>query len=207
MRAIAHTLSFVVLAMIPLHAQSAPEKADPEQVVPMQKSAAPLKLPASKIPPRVPLSPRERAVQMLNRFTYGPRPGDVEKVLAMGPDKWFEQQLNPAAIPDGALEKRLNDYPTLNLPPEQTLTIFPDRGMIQQVADGRKPYPTDDPLLQSVYEVQVFKLLQEQDQTKNGGRTQPPDDEIAAQKKLDQAIAARIVGELLPCRRRTTWRR
>jgi len=196
MRAFAHTLSFVVLAMLPLQAQSTPDKADPEQAVPMQKSAAPLKLPASKIPPRVPLSPRERAVQMLNRFTYGPRPGDVEKVLAMGPDKWFEQQLNPAAIPDGALDKRLNDYPTLNLSPEQILTIFPDRGMIQQVADGRKPYPTDDPLLQSVYEVQVFKLLQEQEQTRNIGKPQPSDDEIAAQKKVDQATAARIAGEL-----------
>ena len=196
MRAFAHTLSLVLLAAMPLHAQSVPDKsADPDQTAPMQKSAAPLKLPASKIPPRVPLSPRERAVQMLNRFTYGPRPGDVEKVLALGPDKWFEQQLNPAAISDGALDKRLNDYPTLNLSPEQILTIFPDRGAIQQVADGKKPYPTDDPLLQSVYEVQVFKLLQEQDQAKNG-KPQLSDEEIAAQKKIDQATAARIAGEL-----------
>ena len=197
MRAFVNSLSFVVLAMIPLHAQSVSDKSvDPDQIAPMQKSAAPLKLPASKIPPRVPLSQRERAVQMLNRFTYGPRPGDVEKVLALGPDKWFEQQLNPSAIPDGALDKRLTDYPTLNLSPEQILTIFPDRGVIQQVADGKKPYPTDDPLLQSVYEVQVYKLLQEQDQTKNGGKPQPSDDEVAAQKKADQATAARIAGEL-----------
>jgi hypothetical protein len=125
MHAFAHTLSLVVLAMIPLQAQSVSDKsADPEQAAPMQKSAAPLKLPTSKIPLRVPLSPRERTVQMLNRFTYGRRPGDVEKVLAMGPDKWFEQQLNPAAISDGALEKRLNDYPTLNSPPSKLSRSF-----------------------------------------------------------------------------------
>ena len=200
MRVFVRTLSFIVLAAIPLHGQSAADKPapdqEPTQAAPMQKSTAQLKLPPSKIPPKVPLSPRERAVQMLNRFTYGPRPGDVEQVLAMGPDKWFEQQLNPAAIPDPALSKRLNDYPTLNLSAEQILAIYPDRGVIQQVADGKRPYPTDDPLLQSVYEVQVYKLLQEQERTKNPDRPQPTDEEIAAQKKADQETAARIAGQL-----------
>ena len=40
--------------------------------------------------------------------------------------------------------------------PEQALAIFPDRGAVTEVADGKRPYPTD-PLLQSVYEVQVYK--------------------------------------------------
>jgi uncharacterized protein (DUF1800 family) len=166
----------------------------------MQKATAQLKLPPSKIPPAKPLSQRERAVQMLSRFTYGPRPGDVEKVMAMGPDKWFAQQLDPASINDGALDKRLNDYPTLRLSPEQILAIFPDRGVIQQVAEGKRPYPIDDPLLQSVYEVQVYKLLQEQEKTqektRNPDAPEPSEAEIAAQKKADQDTAARIAGEL-----------
>ena len=200
MRAIVRTLGLLVLAGIALHAQSVADTSaanqDLAQSAPTQKSTAQLKLPTSKIPAKVPLSQRERSVQMLNRFTYGSRPGDVEQVLAMGPDKWFEQQLNPASIPDPALDKRLNDYPTLRLSPEQILAIFPDRGVIQQVAEGKRPYPTDDPLLQSVYEVQVYKLLEEQDKTKNPDRSQPTDEEIAAQKKADQDTAARIAGEL-----------
>jgi len=59
----------------------------------------------------VPLTERERAEQLLNRFTFGARPGDVDRVLAMGADKWFEQQLNPDSIPNNALS-RLADYPT-----------------------------------------------------------------------------------------------
>ena len=79
MRVFACTLSFVVLATIPLHAQFSSDKvSDLDSSAPMQKSAAPLKLLASRIPPKAQLSPRERAVQLLNRFTYGPRPGDVE---------------------------------------------------------------------------------------------------------------------------------
>ncbi len=45
------------------------------------------KLPAlAREAPLVPLTERERAVQMLDRFTFGARPGDVERVLALGPD-------------------------------------------------------------------------------------------------------------------------
>ena len=50
---------------------------------------------------RAPTAPRgiqgeERVLHALNRFTFGPRPGDVEAVEAMGLERWFEQQLNPA---------------------------------------------------------------------------------------------------------------
>ncbi len=204
MRSFVLNLTLAACAATPLYSQSTPEKpaADQatEQPAPMQKATAQLKLPPSKIPPAKPLSQRERAVQMLSRFTYGPRPGDVEKVMAMGPDKWFAQQLDPASINDGALDKRLNDYPTLRLSPEQILAIFPDRGVIQQVAEGKRPYPIDDPLLQSVYEVQVYKLLQEQEKTqektRNPDAPEPSEAEIAAQKKADQDTAARIAGEL-----------
>jgi uncharacterized protein (DUF1800 family) len=63
----------------------------------------------------VPLTERERAVQVLDRFTFGARPGDVDRVMAMGVEKWFEQQLTPDAIKDPALDKRLADFPTLNM--------------------------------------------------------------------------------------------
>ena len=45
-------------------------------------------------------------VHALNRLTYGPRPGDVERVKAMGLQKWIDLQLTPARIDNGALEAR-----------------------------------------------------------------------------------------------------
>ncbi len=156
-----------------------------------------LKLPPPSVAPQVPLDQRERAVQLLNRFTYGARPGDVEAVLAKGSDQWFNQQLDPASIKDDALNKRLADYPTLNMTAEQALAVFPDRGSVEQVADGKRPYPTD-PLLASVYEVQVHKLLDERDQKKQLAlaKPEPTDAEKAAAKKVDQDTAARIAGDL-----------
>jgi uncharacterized protein (DUF1800 family) len=167
-----------------------------------QKKAATKPRPsaAAKPAPLVPLTQQERAQQLLNRFTFGPRPADLEQVLAITPDKWFEQQLNPAGIPDTILDKRLNDYPTLNMPPDQALLVFPDRGAIQQVADGKHPYPPD-PNLAAMYEVQVYKYNSDLDAKKINANGQPnisppTETEAAAQKKTDQTTAARIAGDL-----------
>ena len=147
-----------------------------------------------------PLNDRQRAEQMLSRFTFGARPGDVDRVLAMGVDKWFEQQLNPQLAPDGDLQKRLNDYPTLNMSPQQALAAFPDRGTVQRAGDGKQAIPTD-PLLASVYQVQIAKLREEQAARQldaNGNLPpEPSDAEKAAQKQEAQIDATRLAGELL----------
>jgi uncharacterized protein (DUF1800 family) len=179
-------LVLIVLSVAaPLHAQ---KKA---------KSKPPV---TTKPSPLLPLTDQERAQQILNRFTFGPRPGDLEQVLALTPEKWFEQQLNPASIPDAALDKRLAEYPTLNMQPDQALLVFPDRGAIQQVAEGKRPYPAD-PNLAAMYEVQVYKYNKDLDAKKinaNGqpNTTPPTEAEVAEQKKTDQAAAARIAGQL-----------
>ena len=165
-----------------------PHTARPKQPIP-QKTA-----------PLTSLKQREKVVQLLNRFTFGPRPGDVEKVLAQTPEKWFEQQLNPASINDPVVDRRLADYPTLGMAPDQALLTFPDGPTVQAVGDGRRPYPSD-PGLAAVYEVLVFKLNRDSDLKKLGpdGKLilhQPTDAELAAQKKADQATAARIAKDL-----------
>jgi uncharacterized protein (DUF1800 family) len=146
-----------------------------------------------------PLGPRDRVVQLLDRFTFGPKPGQVDRVLAQGEEKWLDAQMNPDAIPDGYLTKRLADYPTLTMTAQQASTVFPDRAQVNPVADGKVPYPAD-PLLNAVYEVQVTKAEQEKDKKKADGavvqKPEPTDAEKAAQKKLDQAAASRIFGDL-----------
>jgi uncharacterized protein (DUF1800 family) len=165
------------------------------------KARAALKQPVATAKPVVltPLGQRDRVVQLLDRFTFGPKPGQVDRVLAQGEDKWLDSQLDPDSIPDAYLVKRMADYPTLTMTAQQASTVFPDRGQIYPVADGKVPYPAD-PLLNAVYEVQVTKSEQEKDKKKADGavvqRPEPTDAEKAAQKKLDQAAASRIFGDL-----------
>ena len=56
-----------------------------------------------------------RIVHALNRLGYGPRPGAVEKVRALGLEKWIQLQLHPERIDDHALQARLAGYRTLGL--------------------------------------------------------------------------------------------
>ena len=39
------------------------------------------------------LSEREAVEHLLSRLSFGARPGEVEKVLAIGLEKWVQQQL------------------------------------------------------------------------------------------------------------------
>src|SRR5437660_703123 len=66
---------------------------------------------------KLPVSPDPDAtiVHVLNRLGFGPRPGDVAKVRAMGLDKWIDQQLHPERIADPAVATRLGPLRTLHL--------------------------------------------------------------------------------------------
>jgi uncharacterized protein (DUF1800 family) len=68
----------------------------------------------------------KRIVQVLNRLTFGPRPGDTEKVRRLGVEKWIDQQLHPDSIPENPiLETRLAALRTVNLPTWQILEQYP----------------------------------------------------------------------------------
>ena len=56
------------------------------------------------------LGPRA-AVHLLNRIGYGPRPGDVDRVLRQGLSRYIDEQLSPG--PDPELDTRLSAFPTL----------------------------------------------------------------------------------------------
>src|ERR1700689_3395772 len=91
------------------------------------------------------LSEQKRAVQALNRLTFGPRPGDLQQVMAMGVDRWIDLQLHPEKIPDSAVEARLAPFRTLHMSSREIVEEFPDNQMIKQVMDGKKAMPSDPP--------------------------------------------------------------
>jgi uncharacterized protein (DUF1800 family) len=70
------------------------------------------------------LTDQQRATHALNRLAFGPRPGDVERVMKIGVDRWVEQQLQPENIADEGVEKKLDAYPTLDLPADEIVEKF-----------------------------------------------------------------------------------
>ncbi|MCW3094699.1 MAG: hypothetical protein JWL77_317 [Chthonomonadaceae bacterium] len=80
---------------------------------------------ATKGPVRThPLTEDEKIVHVLNRLGFGPRPGDVEKVRAMGLERYINQQLMPESIPDAALDQKLAAYPSLQLSSAQLSEMY-----------------------------------------------------------------------------------
>jgi uncharacterized protein (DUF1800 family) len=57
----------------------------------------------------------QRIAHVLARLSFGARPGDFERVKAMGINAYIEQQLNPETIEDIALDAKLAKLPTLAL--------------------------------------------------------------------------------------------
>jgi uncharacterized protein (DUF1800 family) len=103
------------------------------------------------------MTEHQRALQALNRLTFGARPGDVERVAAMGVDRWIDLQLHPEKIDNSALDARLAPLRTLRLDTHSLLENFPPPPVVKAVAEGRLPMPSD-PDKRAIYEAQLERL-------------------------------------------------
>ena len=122
---------------------------------------------ASASEPNTRLSNDEKILQVLNRFTYGPRPGDLEKVRAMGLSAWFQQQLNPQSINDAGLEARLESYPAMRLPIEKLMEEYPTQNMVRATMNGRAGIPSGEA------EKAIYKDQMARQNAKKNGKDQP----------------------------------
>jgi uncharacterized protein (DUF1800 family) len=110
----------------------------------------------------------DRILHALNRFTFGPRLGDLASVQAVGLDRWFDQQLHPASLDDSALQARLTQFPAMQWSSEDLLYRLPSNAVIRQAIDGKLPVP-DHGALHAIYENQVYRIAakkQEKEQKK-----------------------------------------
>src|SRR5256714_420143 len=108
----------------------------------------------------------KRVLHALNRLTFGPRPGDMQRVTAMGVDKWIEQQLHPEKIDDGALEARLAPYRTLKMDTQEIVKNFPPPQLLKAAAEGKIPLPSD-PQERAIYQAAIERYQQKKNVAQN----------------------------------------
>jgi uncharacterized protein (DUF1800 family) len=108
------------------------------------------------------LSEREAAEHLLSRLSFGGRPGEVEKLLAMGLDKWVLQQLEQS-IPDTELEKRLSGYDALALDNETIVNTYLNAGQVLRMMQKNGNISRDSmaKLEKADYRKDVLKLMKE----------------------------------------------
>jgi len=86
---------------------------------------------------REPLPEDQRVWHLLNRVTFGPRPGDVARVEKMGAKAFLEEQFHPEGIDDSAVERKIASLPTLSMSSEELAENFPAKNQAQQQAQAR----------------------------------------------------------------------
>jgi uncharacterized protein (DUF1800 family) len=145
----------------------------------------------------------QRVLHALNRFTFGPRPGDIAAVQAIGLKRWFEQQLNPASIDDSAMEARLEAFPAMRMSQVEMIRRYPSPQVLRQIIAKDLALPSD-PVEHAIYADQIAfykaqKAKQEEkkaDAAKGDGEMMSP--EMAGAVKEKSALPGDGVDPSVP---------
>jgi len=89
------------------------------------------------------LTEEQRILHVLNRLGFGARPGDVERVKAIGLENYINQQLSPEKIPDDAVEAKVKDLATLSMTTAELYEKFPQPGQLLKQLQRRGDLPAD----------------------------------------------------------------
>jgi len=93
------------------------------------------------------LTHKQAAAILLDRFAFGARPGEIDRVVAQGLENWLEEQLS-GNRPEHELVGRLAPLKTLTLSGREIATTYPGPGTVraQAIREGvisRNDPPTD----------------------------------------------------------------
>jgi len=108
------------------------------------------------------LTEREAAEHLLSRLSFGAKPGEVEKLLSQGLEKWVEQQLSQS-LPDTELEKKLSSYDALTLDNETIVNTYLNAGQVVRMMQRNGTLSKDSmaKLEKADYRKDLVKLMQE----------------------------------------------
>src|ERR1051325_10185263 len=96
---------------------------------------------AQKHPKTKGLTEEQRIIHVLNRLGFGARPGDVERVKALGLENYINQQLNPEKISDTVAENKVRDLNVLNLTTAELYEKYPQPGQLLRQLQARGMLP------------------------------------------------------------------
>jgi len=119
------------------------------------------------------LTKDEQVLHALDRLSFGPRPGDVERAKKIGLKKWIDQQLHPERIAESPeLEAQLQPLESLRMTPKETAQHYPPPQLIKAIADGRQA-PPEDPVMRAAVERLVARYKVKKGQDANGAAPDP----------------------------------
>lgn len=107
-------------------------------------------------------TPQQAAARLLDRFSFGAKPGQVEAVVNMGLENWLEQQF-AANQPNEGLNKRLAAFKSLSLTNDTIVNTYLNAGQVIRLAT-RKGIINKDSIKgdQKEYREQVRVIMEQE---------------------------------------------
>ncbi len=91
--------------------------------------------------PLKPLTEEQKIVHVLNRLGFGARPGDVERVKAIGLQRYIDQQLDPGTIVDSKLESKVRSLDVFDLSTAELFAKYPNPTSLLRMIEGNGAQP------------------------------------------------------------------
>ena len=86
--------------------------------------------------PEKKLTEEQKIAHVLNRLGFGARPGDIEKVKAIGLQKYIDQQLSPSAINDSVAEAKVKNLEVFGMTTAEVFEKYPNPGALIRALEG-----------------------------------------------------------------------
>jgi uncharacterized protein (DUF1800 family) len=84
------------------------------------------------------LTEDQKILHVLNRLGFGARPGDVERVKALGLNKYIDEQLNPNSITDSVADLKVKNLEVFNMSTAEVFAKYPNPGALLRQLEGGK---------------------------------------------------------------------
>jgi uncharacterized protein (DUF1800 family) len=86
-----------------------------------------------------PLTEDQKILHVLSRLGFGARPGDVEKVKAIGLQKYIDQQLDATSIADTVADSKVKNLEVFSMSTAEVFAKYPNPGaLLRQLEGGRQ---------------------------------------------------------------------
>jgi uncharacterized protein (DUF1800 family) len=113
------------------------------------------------------LSKDEQLMHALDRLTFGPRPGDMQRLRKMGLKKWVDLQLHPERIKENPeLLEKLHPLESLRATPLEVWENYPQQQLILSSLVGKLPLPDDQVLRTNILRYASYYRLNNSDPEK-----------------------------------------
>ncbi len=142
------------------------------------------------------LTQEQKIVHVLNRLGFGARPGDVEKVKAVGIQKYIEQQLDPASINDTVAEKKVDGLEVFKMSTAEVFAKYPNPGALLRQLEGNAPQQNPDEMTDKQRQERQQKLREyyQKYDLRPAGQLQP---QITANRVLRAVYSERQLQEVM----------